>query len=313
MREAGVKFYDGQGIEGDLLEILKNHGVNTIRLRLWVDPETKHSGFIEVKAFSEELHQKGFKTWLTLHYSDWWADPGSQETPVRWKDLSLEVLRDSLESYTERVVQAMSPDYVQIGNEINNGMLHPVGEIHEDEAGFLSLLDAGVKGARKGSDNVQIMLHHAGYEGAQWFYDRVSQIDYDLIGISYYPHWHGKSIIELRHAIQLLTKYDKGIVMAETSYPFTLDWDDFTTNIIGLEDQLILPQYPATPEGQKSFVEEMRAIMQEAYLGTGLCYWGGEWVAWKGDQAIDGSPWENQAVFDFNNKALPVLRVFETR
>jgi arabinogalactan endo-1,4-beta-galactosidase len=100
IREANLDFYNRDGQKEEMLKILKENGVNTIRLRLWVDPENQHSGFNEVNSFSEELRSRGFRIWLTLHYSDSWADPGKQVAPQRWQGLKFEALKDSLFHYT---------------------------------------------------------------------------------------------------------------------------------------------------------------------------------------------------------------------
>ncbi len=112
--------------------------------------------------------------------------------------------------------------------------------------------------------------------------------------------------------MQYLSKtYNKKILIAETAYPFTLEWNDWTNNIVGLEEQLILPKYPATIEGQKKFIRQIKILTkEEVENGMGFCYWGAELIAWKGNQSTDASSWENQALFDFDNKALPVLREF---
>ena len=104
---------------------------------------------------------------------------------------------------------------------------------------------------------------------------------------------------------------NKQIIIAETAYPFTLEWNDWTNNIVGLNEQLILPEYPATIEGQLKYIRDLKGITQELEKGIGFCYWGAELIAWKGTQATDASVWENQALFDFNNKALPVLNEFK--
>ena len=109
----------------------------------------------------------------------------------------------------------------------------------------------------------------------------------------------------------LSDSYNKQIVIAETAYPFTLEWNDWTNNIVGSDDQLILPEYPATDEGQRKFIMDLKTITQELEKGIGFCYWGAELIAWKGDQSTDASPWENQALFNFDNEALPVLSVFQ--
>ena len=305
-------FYDLEGEQKDFLEIIKENGVNTIRLRLWVNPENEHSGYKEVIRFSKTLKSYGFKTWLTLHYSDTWADPAHQVTPITWQNINFSDLKDSVYNYTKKVMEDMAPNYIQIGNEINTGFLHPSGHMSSNNQQFIELINSGVDAVRSNSDQTKIILHYAGIEGADWFFKQVTEIDYDLIGLSYYPIWHGKSLSNLKAKIQDLSEtYNKDIVIAETAYPFTLNWNDWTNNIVGLEEQLILPEYPADPEGQRKFIKEIINLTKSIEHGAGFCYWGAELIAWKGNQAVDASPWENQALFDFGNKALPVLREFK--
>ena len=305
-------FYNKKGQQADFITILKESGVNTIRLRLWVDPENGHSGLNEVNAFSNMLKADGFKIWLTLHYSDTWADPGHQQIPLRWRGIGFEKLKDSVYSYTSSIVNKLQPDYIQIGNEINSGLLFPYGRITLNYPQFIALLTAGISAVRANSDDAQIIIHYAGFEGSDWFFDKVNGLDYDIIGLSYYPKWHGKSLDSLKNTMVYLSEtYNKEIVIAETAYPFTLEWNDWTNNLVGSDDQLILPEYPATVEGQKKFVAKIKTITNEVAKGMGFSYWGAELIAWKGPHAVDGSVWENQALFDFNNKALPVLDEFK--
>jgi arabinogalactan endo-1,4-beta-galactosidase len=305
-------FEDNNGMTISFLEFLRFKGINTIRIRLWVNPIGQHSSFEEVKLFAETLKSMGFKIYLSLHYSDTWADPGNQITPLEWQNVSFSTLRTIVYDYTKMVVEQINPDIIQIGNEINNGFLHPEGNRYSEPSQFLALLNEGIKAVREhASGQTKIMLHFAGHEESNVFFNFVNGLDYDIIGISFYPIWHGKSLSELeQNLIQLRTLYDKEIMIAETAYPFTLGWNDWTNNIIGLEEQLILPDYPATPEGQKNFVQQLKMIMTNLDGGIGLSYWGAELVAWNGPESSEGSAWENQALFDFNNQALPVVEVF---
>jgi arabinogalactan endo-1,4-beta-galactosidase len=305
-------FYDLNGDQNDFLNILKENGINTIRLRLWKNPINEHSGFNEVVNFSKTLKAKGFKTWLTLHYSDTWADPGKQETPTQWQGIRYTQLKDSVYRYTKRVMNELQPDYIQVGNEINSGFLHPSGHISENFQQFKELLNTGITAIRENSNTTKIILHFAGTDGSDRFFNQVSVIDYDIIGLSYYPKWHGKSLSNLKNKMDYLSKtYHKKILIAETAYPFTLNWNDWTNNIIGLEEQLILPEYPASIEAQRKFINQIKLLTIEVENGLGFCYWGAELIAWKGNQGTKASPWENQAIFDFENKALPVFREFK--
>lgn len=292
------------------LNILQDEGLNTVRLKLWHSPNVRTSSLAEVDSFAQVLKSRGFKIWLSLHYSDTWADPAQQHPPAAWSGLDFQGLKDSLYHYTFKVSQQIDADIIQIGNEINNGFLHPMASRFSNAEQFRALLDTASKAVRDAGSNSQIMLHYAGFEGAKEFFNEIPSSTYDCMGLSYYPKWHGKSLSSLSLAAEeLIDVFDKDLYIAETAYPFTLEWNDWTNNIVGLESQLI-PRYPATAEGQKEFLAEIRAICERNDHFKGFCYWGGELIAWKGDTARNASPWENQALFNFDNEALPVLEVF---
>lgn len=313
IEEAGVVFKDAAGTEKNMLDILKASGVNTVRLRLWHTPETEHASLEEVKALAVRVKAKGMSVWLSVHYSDTWADPGHQVKPEAWSDASFTDLQDSVYLYTKKIMTAIDPDIIQIGNEINPGFLLPDGGTGAGTLpNFIALLKKGVQAVRETSGDTKIMMHVAGFDAANWFYQQLAanNVDYDLIGLSYYPIWHGKDLNVVQSTIQSLGfTYNKQVVLAETAYPFSLLWEDWTNNIVGENGQLV-SGYPATPEGQKNFMLKLRDIMTESSKGAGFCYWGAEWVSFKGDEATDGSTWENQALFDFDNKAVPALEAF---
>lgn len=307
-----IAFYNFRGQKEDVLTTLKNNGVNTIRLRLWNNPVNDHSSFQEVKSFSQRIKSMGLKVWLSVHYSDTWADPRHQIPPLSWQGISFEALKDSVYFYTTKIIREIQPDYIQIGNEINLGLLLPYGSINTNEVQYLELISTGVQAVREHANETKIILHFAGINGSEWFFYKLANIDYDIIGLSYYPVWHGKKLDELKLSFSDLSQtFGKDILIAETSYPFTLEWRDWTDNIVGLEDQLILPDYPATVLGQKQFIAKIKEIIKSTKNGIGFCYWGGELVIFNGPEAKDGSPWENQALYDFENRALPVITNFK--
>lgn len=307
-------FYDLKGKQKEFLNILKENGINTVRLRLWIRPIKKHSGFNEVKKFSLQLKDKGFKIWLTLHYSNTWADPLNQKMPRKWQGTGIDAVKDSVFKYTQKVVKNLDPDYIQVGNEINSGILHPHGNITKNYEGFIELIKMGILGVRTSSKKAKIILHFAGIENSKWFFNQIKTLDYDIIGLSYYPIWHGKDLNKLKSKMQYLSKtHQKKILIAETAYPFTLSWNDQTNNIVGLKEHLILPKYPATPKGQKNFLKEIKIILNEVDNAVGFCYWGAELIAWKGTSSSNASPWENQALFNFQNRALPALEEFKVK
>ena len=305
-------FYDENNNEIDFINSLIQNGVNTIRLRLWVNPVDESSSLDEVKEFSNELKSLGFKIWVTPHFSDTWAHPGQQQTPSDWSSLSFEELKNQVYTYTSQIMSEINPDYIQIGNEINTGILFPHGRIADNQDQFVELVNEGVNAVRNSSTNAKIILHCAGFESSNWFFNIVNQVDYDVIGISYYPWWHGKSLDDLQNQLSSLSiNFEKEILIAETSYPFTLGWNDWTNNNVGLEEHLILPEYPASPQGQKDFIRDIKNLVFEVNNGIGFCYWGADRIAWDGETSTNGSTWENQAVFDFENKELPVLQEFD--
>jgi arabinogalactan endo-1,4-beta-galactosidase len=307
----GVQFFNTADIASDALSILKASGCNTIRIRLWHTPATPHSGLDEVTALAARVKAAGLKVFLDIHYSDTWADPGHQTKPLAWQAASFNDLGDSVYLYTKKVMNTIQPDYVQIGNEVNGGMLWESGRIAQ-LANFITLIKRGCQASREVSPTTKIMIHYAGTSGADWFFTQLKNntVDYDLMGISYYPMWHGFSLSDLKAQMNaLITLTDKPLVIAETAYPFTLLWNDNTNNILGNSSQLI-PAYPATPAGQKDFLLAIKAMLKTNSKGAGFCYWGGEWVAFRGPAATNGSAAENMALFSFGNKVLPAVDVF---
>lgn len=306
--EGAVYKHDNQ--PENAITTLKNAGCNAIRIRLWQNPSDGHSGLAEVKAFAQRIKAANMKVWLTVHYSDTWADPANQTKPVAWQSLNFTALKTAVTDYTNQVMTEINPDIIQIGNETNDGMLWPEGRLSTNESQYLELAAAASSAIRSKSTTTKIMLHHAGISGSDWFFSKVATIDYDYIGLSYYPIWHGTSLVALQNTMNTLGHlYNKKVLIAETAYPFTFGYNDYTNNIIGMQNQ-ILPAFPATEAGQKGFLSAIKNVINQSSHGIGFCYWGSEWIAFRGPTATNGSTWENQALWDFNNNSLPVLDVF---
>ena len=310
--ELNQTFLNQDGEEVDFLDSLVESGVNTVRLRIWHDPANNTSSLSEVAEFSRILKSKGLRIWLCPHYSDTWADPSQQRLPDAWRSLNFDQLKHEIYDYTKLVVDEVDPDFIQIGNEINNGILFPHGNIHYNKTQFLEILEKGSNAVRDSSEKAKIILHHAGLDSALDFYREVGHIDYDIVGISYYPIWHGKNIETLGQELGILANLTgRDVIIAETAYPFTLASNDWTDNILGLESQLILPDFPASPSGQEDFLRQIKLQIFSIDSGIGFCYWGAEMISWDGPESKNGSVWENQAVFGFDDKALPVLKEFD--
>lgn len=308
VRQSTLRWYNPSGQVEDMLLTLKNAGINLVRLRLWHQPGAG-ADLAKVQTLCEELRGLGMKSLISLHYSDSWADPAHQSKPMAWKTLSRAALADSVYAYTKGVVQALQPDYIQIGNEINGGLLWPEGS-SSDTGSMLPLLRAGIRAVRSIRKETQVVMHLAMLEGVEQQLEPFRSLDFDIIGLSYYAMWHGKDLNVLKHRLQSISKvFGKPLFITETSYPFTLGWNDNTHNVTGLTEQL-LPQFPATPQGQKDFLWAIRNMILAVEGGLGFCYWGGEWTAFRGNNATDGSSWENQALWDFQGRALPAMEAF---
>jgi arabinogalactan endo-1,4-beta-galactosidase len=321
---SGAQFY-ADGIAQDALAIFAAHGVNSVRLRVWVNPADGHSGATETLAMARRIHALDMALLLNLHYSDTWADPGHQRKPAAWAELDFVELETAVYTHAFTLITALKtqgtlPHMVQIGNEISPGFLWDDGRVGAGyEANWpqlAALLQAGIAGVQDAlapSDRVQIMLHlDAGANNAvcRWFLDNLQAqgVAFDVLGLTYYPWWQGSLEALAANLQDLSQRYPQELVLVETAYPWTLDWQDDTHNLVGLAEQL-LPGYPATPAGQAAFLHDVLATVQAAPQGRGVYYWAPEAVAVPGF----GSFWENVALFDFNGQALPALAVLAER
>lgn len=318
--KGGVYKY-ADGTQADALEILATNGMNYARLRIWVDPADGYHNKAEILAMAKRIKAQGMKLLVDFHYSDDWADPGKQNKPAAWKDLDFEQLKQAVYDHTYDVCKSLAEqgtpaDMVQIGNEINAGMLWPDGDYnHFQNLG--ELLKSGIQAAKDGSELTKIMLHIAeggDNEMARWWFDNITrqEVPYDVIGISYYPFWHG-SLAELQsNLIDLSIRYDKDVVVAEVAYPFTVLEGDKLANIANR--RMAIDGYPFTPEGQRKMVRDVMAIVRgvPGGRGLGIFYWDATWTivegnGWDTKDPNSGNSWENQALFDFNYEVLPAL------
>ncbi|QKS72981.1 glycosyl hydrolase 53 family protein [Paenalkalicoccus suaedae] len=334
-RGGGVFTVDGQ--PSDALEILEYHGADYIRLKIWKDPINVGGAndLEETVAMAERVRETDMKLLLNFHYSDFWADPGRQDKPKAWEDLSFDELTQAVYDHTYETLTALEevdafPEMIQVGNEIQGGLLWPDGKAYgdvlgEDYGGFdniVTLLQAGIDAihdATPAGADPEIMLHLAdgGDNGLyQWWFDEVTSrglADFDIIGLSYYPYWHG-SLEDLRTNLHDISeRYDRDVLVVETAYGFTLDDGDGHENIFSAEDAEIAG-YPVSPEGQLAFVRDLEAVIQSVPndRGRGFFYWEPTWIPSEnaGWRDGEGNAWENQALFDFNGEALSSLAMF---
>ncbi len=319
----GYQYFDENGLEIEMLSYLKSKGFELIRLRLWHSPGDAHSNLREVIDFSKQIKAQNMDILLDFHFSDSWADPGKQAVPAAWQGLDYNVIKDSVYQYTLQVMQLMKdqntlPAIVQVGNETNSGFLWPYGKIEGNSAeswqAYAGLVKESVKAIREiaGSDS-EIMMHFAGVDAAPWFFNglKEQQVDYDWVGLSWYPIWHTQDLTAMQNTLsQLIAATGKNLMIVETAYPFTLDWDDDQNNLCGLPEQLV-EGYPATEKGQADIVSKLLDMLEELSSENtecGICYWAPEWVSREGGI---GSSWENMCLFDFDHRALPVINEFD--
>ncbi len=324
--EDGGGVYTDDGQPGDLFDILADNGVNLIRLRLWHTPTGGWCDLPHTLDLAQRAHAAGQALLLDLHYSDTWADPGHQSKPAAWAALPFAALVDSVRAYTHDVVAALiaqgtPPALIQPGNEITPGMLWDDGRVGgvyntpEQWSQLAQLVEAAVEGVETAfapDPRPPIMIHSdrgGDNGGCRWFFGTLlgQGVDFDVIGLSYYPWWHGTLDDLEANADDLAARYDKDVMVVETAYPWTLDWYDDVHNNIGLPEQLH-EGFPATSGGQRAFLDTVFGIVDGIPDGRGLgaVYWAPEWISSPGF----GSSWENLALFDFTGETMPGLGAF---
>jgi len=323
--DRGALYFNSSGQQGDAIALLRAGGANYARLKVWVNPADGYNNKARVLQMATRIKAAGMKLLIDFHYSDSWADPGKQVKPAAWNGLSFTALRDALYNHTFDVcnslrLQGTPADMVQIGNETNPGMLLPDGSTNNWN-NLAQLLTAGSNAAKAANASTRIMLHLA--EGGnnslfRWWFDNATQrgVPFDVIGASYYPYWHGPLSGLQANLNDMASRYNKDVVVAETAYGFTLAQDDFEPNIFNSSLQQA-GGYPATPAGQVQQLRDVFNVVRNVPNGRGLgvFYWEPAWTAqagsgWDPTNPNSGNGWENQAVFDYNSRALPALSVF---
>nr|WP_292164632.1 glycosyl hydrolase 53 family protein [Butyrivibrio sp.] len=350
---SGVKYYDFNGNEQDPLKTFADSGINYIRLRVWNDPYDENgNGYgggnndlptaIELGSRATEY---GMRVMIDFHYSDFWADPKRQHAPKAWEGMSVEEKASALYDYTkDSLTQLLDAGVdvgmIQIGNEINYGM---AGEYNQDNV--IELLKSGSKAIREVSEeygrDIDIVVHYTRITSKGDVLDLVeslvdAQLDFDMIGMSYYPFWDG-GMDNMSRVLELIQeRYGKKVFLAETSYCYTTEDGDGSGNSLTESD--LVNGYPATPQGQASIIHDICQHVSDVG-GIGVFYWEGAWIpvgpasadnssiwekygsGWASSFASDYDPedagvyyggcsWDNQAFFDFEGHPLESINVF---
>ena len=324
------KDFDGHQVR--LLTFLKQQGWNMIRVRLFVDPQNapeahKGEGVCQdlsyVIGLCRQIKKAGMQVMLDFHYSDTWADPSKQFTPKRWEQCDAQALADSVYAYTRHSLLAMKkagivPKMIQVGNEITNGMLWPIGQLHPDDDSHTTmaerwdtmchLLKAGSKACREVCPKAQIIIHteKAGdWDVTREYYTQLRRhgVDYDIIGLSYYPKWH-KSIPNLGQTLDRLAWLfpEKPVMIVETAAYYSHENDPWA------KPDAYAEFYPISNEGQARFTRELVTELNSHHNVIGLFWWFPEENAYGNHVTKD---WLNRGLFDNNSgEALPALKEF---
>jgi arabinogalactan endo-1,4-beta-galactosidase len=232
MESEGIKFYNKNGGQQDLFQILKDGGMNSIRLRVWVNPANGWCNTADVLAKALRAKALGMKILIDFHYSDSWADPGQQTKPAAWKDQNITQLIASVSDHTKEVLNTLKtndvvPDWVQIGNETNDGMLWPEGKASTDMANFAALVNSGSDAVKSVFPSTKVIVHVSnGFDNSlfRWMFDglKTNNAKWDVIGMSLYPtasNWAQLNTQCLLNMNDMITRYGKEVMICEVGMP----------------------------------------------------------------------------------------------
>jgi arabinogalactan endo-1,4-beta-galactosidase len=354
LEQSGVTFYNFEGDVQDIFKTLHDAGVNYIRVRVWNNPyDAEGHGYgggnndlQKAIAIGKRASANGMKLLVDFHYSDFWADPAKQKPPKAWANLSFEEKKKALYNFTKDSLmslleQGVQVGMVQIGNETNGAFC---GET--DWQRISALFNAGSQAVREIDPKILISLHFTNPETPDRYAEyaeilKDNQVDYDVFSSSYYPFWHGT----LSHLTAVLknvaTNYDKKVMVAETSYPYTTADGDGHENTAPKEFGQTL-NYPITVQGQANCIRDViQAVANVGEAGIGVFYWEPAWIpvgppnqleknrelweqygsgwatSFAGEYDADAANWyggsavDNQALFDFTGHPLASLNVFK--
>lgn len=349
LEACGAKYYV-DGVEKDILSIMKENNVDTIRLRLWNDPKSEtgepygagNNDLEETISMGKKVTQAGLGVLLNFHYSDFWGDPGKQFKPKAWSAYGVEELEKAVYDFTvnslEKILaEGVNVTMIQVGNELSNGLLWPEGKVpnYDNIARFVS---AGIRACREVKKEIPIMIHldNGGNNELyrRWFdqYFANGGEDFEYIGLSYYPFWHGTLDMLEFNLNDIAKRYNKELIIAEVSMGYTMeDYKDYE-NLSDEErkgyatrpDVAAKAEYPMTIEGQgdftKDFLRRLANVVDDKCVG--LFWWEPAWIpvpgsGWATPASLEyiqdpgpcGNEWANQALFDYDGNLLPTLSI----
>ena len=315
MERCGAKYYD-HGQEMDILDIMKKYDVDTIRLRLWNDPKSEsgepygagNNDLAETIAIGKRVTDAGLGVLLNFHYSDFWADPGKQIKPKAWASYGVEELEKAVYDFTKDSLQkvldaGVNVTMIQVGNELSNGLLWPEGQLpnYDNVAKFVS---AGIRACREVKADIPLMIHldnggnNALYR--DWFDHYMERgEDFDYIGLSYYPFWHGTLHMLEDNMNDIAVRYGKELIVAEVSMGHTMEdyknyeklTDSERKGYATKPELAAKVEYPMTVQGQADFTEDflIRVANVADNKGAGFFWWEAAWIP------VPGSGWATPA------------------
>ncbi|MBS1950176.1 MAG: arabinogalactan endo-1,4-beta-galactosidase [Cytophagales bacterium] len=238
MEASGIKFYNSQGTQQECMSLLKDLGINSIRLRAWVNPPAGWNNTKDVVAKAVRAQALGMRIMIDFHYSDTWADPSHQPKPAAWSTFNIGQLTTAVSTYTTGVMDTLklsgiTPDWVQIGNETNDGMLWEDGRASASMANFANLIKAGYAAVKSVSPTSQVIVHLSnGYDNSlfTWMFDglKANGVSWDIIGMSLYPAyapqgnsgWAAVNTNCLSNMTSLIARYGTPVMVVEVGMPY---------------------------------------------------------------------------------------------
>lgn len=353
-KQGGVFYENGKQVVLD--KFLADNGITSVRLRVWNDPYstdgTEYGGgscdtekMIRVAKRCKAL---GMSFMLDFHYSDFWCDPARQGIPKAWRGKSVDEMCREIHDFTVDTLkrfesEGVSPEYIQVGNEITNGMLWDMGKLDRSTPEAMSasfdvlskLINAGTTAVREVSKGKIIIHLEQSGKNALWreWFDNMTErgLDFDIIGASYYPLWHGSLENMKANFDDMITRYDKDIMIVETAYPFTTKHHNPECKRLMIDENFTLedgskPVWSFTKEGQAEFIRDLIKTAKEVKDGRckGIYYWEPGWLptkesTWATASALKdigeedkgtGNEWANQCLFDYSGNANAAIYEF---
>ena len=288
MESSAIHFYNSTGTETACMQLLKSLGMNSIRLRVWVDPTDSWCNQADVLAKAIRANNLGMKILLDFHYSDVWADPGHQTKPAAWAAMDFATLKTAVSQHTTTVMNVLktngiTPVWVQVGNETNDGMLWPDGKASTNMANFAQLINAGYDAVKAVSPTSKVIVHISnGYDNSlfRWMFDGLTAnaAKYDVIGISLYPNSTNWSTLDIQcqsNMADMVARYNKEVMICEVG----MSWDQ--------------------PAASKAFIADIinKTKLISNHKGLGVFYWEPEAY----------NNWQGYTLGAFDNSGKPTI------